>query len=141
MKKTLIAIAALATLGAASAQSTATISGTVAAGWLKALDGSKGAYLDTNSVKVGVVEDLGGGLKITASTQIAGNSNRGGVVTKDDSLLSIEGKFGGVAFESTRTASWGKNYGLVGDNWLWDGAYTECNFAKAISDAYTSMDA
>jgi predicted porin len=124
MKKTLIALAALATMGVASAQSSATISGTIAAGWLKALDGSKGAYLDTNSIKVGVVEDLGGGLKISASTQISGNSNRGGVVTKEDSLLSIEGNFGTLAFENTRTASWGKNYGLVGDNWLWDGAYT-----------------
>lgn len=124
MKKTLIAIAALATFGAASAQSTATISGTIAAGWLKALDGSKGLVLDSNSVKVGLVEELGGGLKVMANTQITGGSNRGGVVTKEDSQLALEGKFGTLSFDNTRTASWGKNYGLVGDNWLWDGAYT-----------------
>ena len=124
MKKTLIAIAALASFGAASAQSTATVSGTVAFGWLKALDGSKGLLLDTANVKFGLVEDLGGGLKVTVANQIMMGNGRGDKVTKEDTLLALDGKFGTVAFENTRTASWGKNYGLVGDNWLWDGAYT-----------------
>jgi predicted porin len=124
MKKTLIAVAALASFGAASAQSTATVSGTVAFGWLKALDGSKGLLLDTANVKFGLVEDLGGGLKVSASSQILAGNARGDKVTKEDTLLALEGKFGTVAFENTRTASWGKNYGLVGDNWLWDNPYT-----------------
>ena len=124
MKKTLVAFAVMAAFGVAHAQSTATISGTTAVGFLKALDGSKGMVLDTNNFKFSLVEDLGSGLKLSANTQIAGPSNRGGAVVKEDTQVALEGKFGTLSFDNTRTASWGKNYGLVGDNWLWDGAYS-----------------
>lgn len=142
MKKTLIAFAALAAVGAASAQS-ATISGTIAAGYLKAIDGGKGLVLDSNSIKFAVSEDLGGGLKLSAATQIAANSNRGGNVTKEDSSLALSGGFGSLVYASTRSGSWAQSYGLVGDNWLWDGSNSSNNkevFSRVAIDAlgYTS---
>jgi predicted porin len=143
MKKTLIALAAFAAVGTSFAQSTATVSGTIAAGYLKAIDGTKGFVLDSNSIKISVSEDLGGGLKLSASTQITGNSNRGGNVTKEDSTLALSGSFGSLSYANTRTGSWAQSYGLVGDNWLWDGSNDSNNkevFSRVAIDAlgYTS---
>ncbi len=140
MKKTLVAVAALAVAGFASAQSTATISGTIAAGYLKAIDKTKGFVLDSNSIKVSVSEDLGGGLKLSASTQIAGNGTRGGNVTKEDSTLGLSGSFGALTYSNTRSGTWAQAYGLVGDNWLWDGSNTSNNkevFSRAPIDLIT----
>jgi predicted porin len=144
MKKTLIALAALAAVGVASAQSNATISGTFAAGYVKALNGDKGLLLDTNTINVAVTEDLGGGLKLSASTQISGNSQRGGTVTKDDSTLGLSGKFGSLTFANTRFSSTAVGTGAVADIWLNQGAYdsNEAVFGRFPMDAllYTSPD-
>ncbi len=143
MKKTLIALAAFSVVGLASAQSTATISGTIAAGWIKSLDDDKGLVLDSNSIKFDLVEDLGNGLKISAATQFAGNSNRGANIAKEDTSLAISGGFGSVAFQNTRSSSWAVNYGMVGENWLWDGVYSSNHleiFGRTKTDiiSYTS---
>jgi predicted porin len=137
MKKTLVAFAALAVVGAASAQSTATISGTIAAAYLKDLDGSKGLVLDSNSVKVSLSEDLGGGLKLSAATQFAGNSGRGGNVTKEDSSIALAGGFGSLSYNNTRSGSWAVAYGAVGDTWNWNGAYDTDVFQRSKIDALT----
>jgi predicted porin len=142
LKKTLIAFAALAAVGAATAQSTATVSGTIAAGYLKAIDGTKGFVLDSNSIKVSLSEDLGGGLKLTAATQITGNSMRGGNVTKEDSSIALMGSFGTLSYANTRSGTWAQSYGLVGDNWLWDGSNTSNGggvFSRAPIDLITYM--
>lgn len=143
MKKTLIALAAFSVVGLASAQSTATISGTIAAGWIKSLGGDKGLVLDSSSIKFDLVEDLGNGLKVVAATQFAGNSNRGGNVTKEDTSLGLSGSFGTFAYQNTRSSSWAVNYGMVGDNWLWDGVYSSNDgevFTRTATDmiSYTS---
>lgn len=155
MKKTLVAFAALAVVGAASAQSTATISGTIAAGYLKDLDGSKGLVLDSNSVKVSLSEDLGGGLKLSAATQFTGGSVRSssttvttaagdsikvpaGVVKKEDSSISLAGGFGSLSYANTRSSSWAVSYGAVGDSWNWNGAYDNGDvFSRSPVDALT----
>ena len=124
MKKSLIALAAFAAVGAASAQSTATISGTFAAGYVKALNGAdKGLVLDTNTVNIAVSEDLGGGLKLSAATQISGNSQRGNAVTKDDTSVALAGKFGSLTFANTRFSSNAVGVGAVADVWLNEGVY------------------
>ena len=69
MKKTLVALAALAVVGAASAQVTlsggvrAAVQNTGAAGAETKLDGNEAA---SNNVTITAVEDLGGGMKVTA---------------------------------------------------------------------------
>lgn len=137
MKKTLVAFAALAVVGAASAQSTATISGTIAAGYLKDLDGSKGLVLDTNNVKVSLSEDLGGGLKLSAATQFAGGSARKSAVVKEDSSIALAGGFGSVSYANTRSGSWAVSYGAVGDSWNWNGPYDTEVFQRSAVDALT----
>lgn len=137
MKKTLVAFAALAVVGSAFAQSTATISGTIAAAYLKDLDGSKGLVLDSNSVKVSLSEDLGGGLKLSAATQFAGNGSRGGNVTKEDSSIALAGGFGSLAYANSRSGSWAVAYGAVGDTWNWNGAYDTDVFQRSAVDALT----
>jgi len=72
MKKSLIALAALAAFGTASAQSTVTISGKLAFG-LQAADKDKraaGLASTDGDVRFTAVEDLGGGLKITLSSEM-----------------------------------------------------------------------
>lgn len=138
MKKTLVAFAALAVVGAASAQSTATISGTIAAAYLKDFDGSKGLVLDSNSVKVSLSEDLGGGLKLSAATQFTGNGARGGNVTKEDSSVALAGGFGSVTYSNTRSGTWAVAYGAVGDTWNWNGSYDNSDvFSRSAIDALT----
>lgn len=141
MKKTLVAFAALAAVGAASAQSTATVSGYIAAGYLKAIDGNKGLVLDSNSIKVSLAEDLGGGLKLTAATQIKGNSARGGNVTKEDSSIGVAGSFGSLVFANSRSSTTALTAtGAMDNHWLWDNAYTSNGggvFSRAPVDALT----
>jgi Gram-negative porin len=138
MKKTLIALAAVAATGAAFAQSTVTLSGTfgaayqsyesaAAAGKLATAQtgtvaagnivpgtlGTAPVAAATNkglapvtdaSIKATVVEDLGGGLKVTAAGQFAMNASRGGNLTKEDSSITLAGGFGSVALASTRAS-------------------------------------
>lgn len=145
MKKTALACALLATVGTSFAQSTATISGTIAAGYNKAIDGGKGLLLNDNSIRFSVTEDLGGGLKLSAFTQVKANSTRGGNVTKEDSAMALTGNFGAIGYNSTRTNTLARDYGLVGDNWIWDNPYTSNNkevFSREATDvlSYTSPD-
>ncbi len=57
------------------------------------------------SINFAVVEDLGGGLKLTGSTQFAQAATRGDAPTKEDSVLALSGTFGTVAYANTRTAN------------------------------------
>jgi hypothetical protein len=130
MKKSLIALAALAAFGTAYAQSTVTISGVFGAGYQSYETGAVAAVANTSttvggslgsaavaattnkgispvtdaSVKFTATEDLGGGLKATAAGQFAMNNSRGGAVTKEDSSVALTGGFGTVAFTSTRSS-------------------------------------
>ena len=131
--------------GVANAQSTATVSGTIAAGYLKAIDGSKGLVLDSNSIRVGLTEDLGDGLKLSAYTQFKGNSARGGNLTKEDSAMTLSSSWGSLAYQNTRTSTLARDVGLVGDNWLWDNPYSSNNkevFSREAADylTYTTAD-
>jgi len=159
MKKSLIALAVLATAGTAFAQSTVTLSGTFSAGYQSfesaavtakeptaaqysaqtsalaahtaaptvgtratldlanaavakatlagaAASTSKGIApaTDTN-IKATIVEDLGGGLKITAAGDFNLNGARGGNLTKGDSSVTLAGGFGSLAFVNTRSSN------------------------------------
>ena len=57
------------------------------------------------SINFAVVEDLGGGLKLTGSTQFAQPAARGASPTKEDSVLGLTGSFGTIAYANTRTSN------------------------------------
>jgi predicted porin len=107
MKKTLIAMAAVAVAGVASAQ--ATITGTVSAGWQmttnkNAADGSATASAGGWGMKDGKIaftatEDLGAGMSITASAKLK-NISHDTAVASDTSSLTLTGGFGTVAMTS-----------------------------------------
>ena len=103
MKKTLVAIAALAVVSAASAQ--VTLSGGVEIGVYSAI--GKTAIIDTdrfsaNNLTVAASEDLGGGLKASAMMQIRYSPATGGSVYTgygspfEQVKTSISGPFGSV---------------------------------------------
>jgi len=120
MKKSLIALAALAAVTAASAQSTATISGSLAFSFQKDLTGTTpGSSLDANAasgasavgkgfaandatVNFGLSEDLGGGLKAAGSISMEAGFHRGSAMTLADRSLSLTGGFGALALRNTR---------------------------------------
>ncbi len=103
MKKSLVALAVLASAGGAFAQSSVTLSGTYAFGFASnknstyvgnvetAVKGS-GFGTDTASMKLAAVEDLGGGLKLAASITAAGLAR--GPVAGEDARLDLSGGFG-----------------------------------------------
>jgi len=128
MKKSLIALAALAAVTAASAQSSVTISGLVRAGFQKdisltannpslikatsATDAGKGAAVATGSglsthdinINFGAVEDLGGGLKASFFQNLETDPQRGAALTRADSGLDLAGGFGTIAYRNTRNS-------------------------------------
>jgi len=103
MKKSLIALAALAAFGTASAQSTVTISGNLAAGFAgdTSSTGVKtGGYgFDTANITFSVVEDLGGGLTAYGSMSIE-NFSEDVPTNGNGATLGLRGSFGSVAFTS-----------------------------------------
>ena len=112
MKKSLVAIAALTLVGAASAQ--VTLTGTVSFSYQSSLagDGTAGSTakhglaMTDNSIFLGATEDLGGGTKLVMSTGFdAGgrNATGGGNFGQENSSLAVSGSFGTVklmSFES-----------------------------------------
>ena len=126
MKKSLIALAALAAVTAASAQSSVTISGLVRAGFqkdisltaanpalIKATAAAPGAAaaavvsgngLSTHDINInfGAVEDLGGGLKASFFQNLETDPQRGAALTRADSGLDLAGGFGTVSYRNTR---------------------------------------
>ena len=145
MNKIVVSCLLMACAGVASAQSTATVNGTIAAGYLKSIDGSKGLVLDSNSIRISLTEDLGDGLKLSAYTQFKGNSARGGNLTKEDSAMTLSSSWGSLAYQNTRTSTLARDVGLVGDNWLWDNPYSSNNkevFSREAADylTYTTAD-
>lgn len=119
MKKSLIALAALASIGSAFAQSTVTLSGFVAGGYQQKPNAAKEkglTYTDYN-LTFGAVEDLGGGLKASLSTTLTdsasslaygatantNNAQYRSVVGRDNTTLALSGGFGTVALVNSRS--------------------------------------
>lgn len=105
MKKTLIALAAVAATGAAFAQSSVTLSGTVDVGFQKIASGTafsmQGDRNGTSNWTIRGVEDLGGGMRAVFQVSTSFNPDTG-TVTSTDGLgnngmfLGLEGGFGRV---------------------------------------------
>lgn len=110
MKKTLIALAALSAVGAASAQ--ATLSGVIGFGFQSYYndaagtgDGSsKGFNMTDGEFTLTATEDLGGGLKITAKTTLVASGRQTAPATKD-ATLTLSGGFGTLVMGSLEHAN------------------------------------
>jgi predicted porin len=127
MKKSLIALAALAAVTAASAQSTVTISGLYRAGYqndmtntaangtlltanseakaaaaAKSVVRGKGLAITDVNIKFDAVEDLGGGLKANFDVLFENGNFRTAPLTRADSGIGASGAFGAVALRNTR---------------------------------------
>jgi predicted porin len=102
MKKTLIAMAAVAVAGAATAQ--VTISGSAAAGYKMVTNNSAaslgGMAVDGFSVTFSASEDLGGGLTAAASATIDGITHGSGV-NANASTMSLAGGFGKISMSGS----------------------------------------
>jgi len=101
MKKSLVALAALAVVGAASAQ--VTLTGTVSMGVQKNLDGTAGIVLSDDSFIFTAQDDLGGGTKLALSTGFdAGGRTQAGATAlgSENTSLTVSGGFGAIKLMS-----------------------------------------
>jgi predicted porin len=104
MKKTLIALAAVAVSSAAMAQ--VTISGNIAGQSNKALaDTKRVTSIAVADLTFRTTEDLGGGLKASGFFTIENMHNRGVAHSTADSGISLGGGFGTVAINNTRAGN------------------------------------
>jgi predicted porin len=127
MKKTLIALAAVAVSSAAMAQ--VTISGNVDARYESLMTSSaaaaKGFLINDAQLHFTATEDLGGGLKATARFTIDGADTDGvanAPIAGDGVFLSLAGGFGSVTFSSLDSSDYLGN-DLVTDQLKGSGAF------------------
>ena len=146
MKKTLIALAAVAATGAAFAQSTVTLSGVVGFGYQKstgtqavaavpastyslgsaavAAKGGVSGLTNTDATfRLGMVEDLGGGLKASAAVDYdTTGSTFASTPLRRNANIGLSGGFGSVAIHNTRSGEL-LTRGMVAPSYLPDGMF------------------
>jgi YD repeat-containing protein len=104
MKKTLIALATLGVVGAASAQ--VSVTGGVAVGLQTSVagNGSNNAkahfHLTNADINFAAKEDLGGGLSIAAGLGFSNEGTRAGAMAIENTTLVISGGFGSLAYKN-----------------------------------------
>jgi predicted porin len=97
MKKTLIALAAVAVSGAAFAQ--ATITGSIAFSVQNTVkDQANRLDLSDADINFAASEDLGGGLKASVSTSISNEALRGRGTTANNTTAALSGAFGTLSY-------------------------------------------
>jgi len=112
MKKSLVALAALAVVGAASAQSTVNLTGVVGFGYQSQATPTlinRGLMNTDASLFVNVTEDLGGGLKAIVSMNLDSNGststpNFAQPLLRRNTSLSLAGGFGMFTLGSARSS-------------------------------------
>jgi hypothetical protein len=100
MKKTLIALAAVAATGAAFAQSSVTLSGNYGIGITSTGTAVTKIGQTDGSLTYSVVEDLGGGMKV-AATQTLAIGTHASNATGDGGSLTVSGGFGSFKYGNT----------------------------------------
>ena len=98
MKKTLIAMAAVAVTGGAMAQ--VTISGSLGFGVQDSSTTAKSIGWTDTYINFSASEDLGGGMSITAKQSLQGVGGDTADVTSNGTSLSLAGGFGAITFAS-----------------------------------------
>ena len=135
MKKTLIALAALAATSASFAQ--ATISGNIGFSWqqspVKQADGShiQGLSMNDGEIYLSATEDLGGGVSATARGGFT-MRGRGTAVMDRDATITVIGGFGAITAGSLRSCG-----SLVA---VQSGVVTGTVYTANESNNYTPLD-
>jgi hypothetical protein len=125
MKKTLIALAAVAVSGAAFAQ--ATITGNVSVGVQNTVADQGARFNLTNAdVTVAASEDLGGGMKAAVAMTLSSEGQRSNAVTVDAVTASLSGAFGSLAYANVLSGSAKLSAGVSAEDDMTDaiGAWT-----------------
>jgi len=124
MKKSLIALAALAAFGTASAQSTVTVSGKLRYAFVSNSSTTTSTAVKAAGIQITdgdfvltSVEDLGGGLKATASMAVQ-TGGRSRTIGSRDGSLSLSGGFGTVGFSSVDAGNGIYSLGSAGASYL-----------------------
>jgi hypothetical protein len=122
MKKTLIALAALAAFGTASAQVVLTGSASVAT--QKNLAGtSTGLAMTDNTLNVTATEDLGGGMTLRAAFTLENDTNRGAAFTRANQTFAIVTPVAIIGLANTRSGS-AQSASLIAPSNLVDNVFT-----------------
>jgi hypothetical protein len=142
MKKTLIAMAAVAVAGAASAQ--VSITGAVGFGYAKDSE-AKGYKVTDGNVTFSATEDLGGGLSVKASTKLDSMTGRASAnPTMADATVTVSAGGASVtmgSFESTADARKGDVSGLSLEKGLDQAAYNlGSGNVDGIAASFSLMD-
>lgn len=147
MKKTLIAVAALA---ASSAFAQVTITGEFAFGYAAKSNAagvtgadSSGFGTNTSEIYFGVSEDLGGGMKFDGVMQMGGldrlgytNAGDGGVAGKDFKMKLTTASSGAIQLATAKSASY-LTGGVAGLGVAWDGLDGRVFSARSSRDSLT----
>jgi predicted porin len=108
MKKTLIAMAAVAVAGVASAQ--ATITGAIGARFESSVSAAgeedKGIGMSDSSIRFAASEDLGGGLSLSASAGFENMTKGGSAPAGTGVTLAMSGEFGTVSFSNVESGDY-----------------------------------
>ena len=132
MKKTLIALAAIAAVGAVSAQ--VTITGGISVGMQSNLAKVSGITMPDNTLYVGASEDLGGGMKASAAMTIENDTYRGAAFTRADQSITLTTPAGALVIRNSRS---GGNQGAaqIGPVSLADDQWTSAVITREAIDA------
>jgi Gram-negative porin len=133
MKKTLIALAALASVSA-FAQSSVTLSGKLGVGFQKAQAGIGGMSVTDGDLKVTAVEDLGGGLKATAAAEFL-NRGRQTATSGRDATIALSGGFGSVTVGNIEAGN-----GIIGRGFAGAPVSLATGYDGAILDGALNAD-
>ena len=99
MKKTLLALAAVAAMGVASAQ--VTLGGSIAVGVQNTVAASAAKFdLTDADITLSAKEDLGGGMTVKAGTSISNEAMRGNGTTANNTSLVLDGGFGTLEYKN-----------------------------------------
>ena len=102
MKKTMIALAAVAAVGAASAQ--VSITGSTTAYWMNTSDNSSaGMVLGGAAIVFAASEDMGGGYSAAAKMELNMDGGRSANNTRSDRSISLAGPIGSLTMANTRS--------------------------------------
>ena len=125
MKKTLIALAAVAVTSTAMAQ--VTLSGTMNADVQNTTTDSAAAVtLNDAILSFSATEDMGGGMKLSATTTLQTSPGRGAAATGNGYSIAMSGGFGSVTLKNYLTGNNGLSAGVSAVNDMNDvwGAYS-----------------
>ena len=133
MKKTLIALAAIAAVGATFAQNVS-LTGSISAATQRNLTGSSnGIAMTDNTLNVAVSDEWDNGVKMTAAMTIENDTPRGTAFTRADQSFGLTTSLGSVLIANTRSGG-AQGAALVAPSNLADDQWTSAVITRQAID-------